>query len=482
MAATTTPPSIELEARAAIAAAAGRRVAVACSGGRDSMALLHATVRMAAHEGAEVVALHVHHGLSVRADAWLSLVQAQCECWAAAGLPVRLLWRCLALVPQAGDSVEAVAREGRYQALADMAREAGCGTVLLAHHRRDQAETFLLQALRGAGVAGLAAMARTSDRHGLVWLRPWLNQPREQIEDYVAQYDVPYVDDDSNIDGRFARNRLRLNVWPALQQAFGDAEQVLAQAAAHQADLLACLNDWLAERLPSMTRVIDGADGLARQSLVVSHWSTWADGPRRELLRAWFRQATGRAMPASWVRRLHREVLDGASRRWPLALPAQGHLGRLDGELVLYRGLLTWRHRTDVERDLGAPSHAGLAPLRLRIDQPGRVALPAGWGELMVQTAACEGVPLAWLADCELALRQGGERFQLAPGRPARSLKKQYQMLGVPAWAREGPLVWVRGQLVFVPGLGVDARAWAEPGQAQVQLSWKPSAAGLTPD
>ncbi|MFY9476187.1 MAG: tRNA lysidine(34) synthetase TilS [Aquabacterium sp.] len=477
MAATTTPPSIELDARAALAAAAGRRVAVACSSGRDSMALLHAAARMAAQEGGEVVALHVHHGLSAQADAWLALVQAQCERWSAQGWPVRLLWRHLALAPEAGDSVEAVAREGRYKALAEMAQEAGCSAVLLAHHRRDQAETFLLQALRGAGVAGLAAMPPVADRHGVTWLRPWLNQPREHIEAYVAQHAVSYVDDDSNTDGRFARNRLRLDVWPALQQAFGDAEQVLAQAASHQADLLACLNDWLGERLPAVTSMIDGPDGLARQALLVSDWSAWADGPRRELLRAWFKQATGRAMPASWVQRLHREVLDGASRRWPLALPAQGKLGRLDGELVLYRGLLTWRDRSNAVGDLRAMvSAAAQAPLRLRIDQPGRVALPAGWGELMVQPVEREGVPLAWLQDCELAPRQGGERFQMAQGRSARSLKKQFQMQGVPAWAREGPLVWANGQLVFVPGLGVDARAWAEPGQAQVQISWKPSA------
>lgn len=445
------------------------------------MALLHAAVRVAAQDGVQVVALHVHHGLSAQADGWLGLVRAQCERWSARGWPVGLLWRRLALAPEAGDSVEAVAREGRYEALAQMAREAGCGTVLLAHHRRDQAETFLLQALRAAGVAGLAAMAPEASRHGLTWLRPWLDQPREQIEAYVAQHSVPYVDDDSNSDGRFARNRLRLNVWPALEQSFGDAEQVLAQAAAHQADLLACLNDWLLERLPAVTRVIEGPDGVARQSLIVAAWSAWAEGPRRELLRAWFSHATGRAMPASWVHRLHREVLDGASRRWSLALGAQGGLRRLDGELALYRGLLMWRERSNVGVDHKAAAGGGLPSARLRIERPGRVALPGGWGELMVQPVEREGVSLAWLQDCELAPRRGGERFQVARGRPARSLKKQFQMLGVPAWERAGPLVWVNSQLVFVPGLGVDARAWAEPGQAQVQISWKPAATGTVP-
>src|SRR6218665_1767023 len=212
MADTTTPPSIDpAESSGGPSSAPGRCVAVACSGGRDSMALLHATVRMAAQEGVEVVALHVHHGLSAQADAWLDLVRAQCARWSADGWPVQFLSRHLSLVPVAGDSVEALAREARYQALAEMALEAGCGAVLLAPHRRDQAETFLLQALRGAGVAGLAAMGNSSQREGMTWLRPWLHQPRERIEAYVVQHDVPYVDDDSNTAGRFARNRMRLD-------------------------------------------------------------------------------------------------------------------------------------------------------------------------------------------------------------------------------------------------------------------------------
>lgn len=449
------------------------------------MALLHATVRMAAQDGVEVVALHVHHGLSPQADAWLGLVQAQCTRWVTEGWPVRLLWRHLALKPEIGDSVEALAREGRYQALAEMALEAGCDAVLLAHHRRDQAETFVLQALRGAGVAGLAAMARASHRHGVAWLRPWLGHPRERIEAYVAHHEVPYVDDDSNADGRFARNRLRLDVWPSLQTAFGDAEQVFAQAAAHQADVLDCLNDWLAVRLPMVTRLLDMPDGQARLGLLVPPWSACSEGQRRELLRAWFRRATGRSLPASWVHRLHREALGGSARRWPLAMPAQRDLAALEGEAVLYRGLLTWRARPASEgregREAGVDHGRCRAPLRLRIDRLGPVPLPEGWGALRVEPVEREGVPLAWLHDCELAPRQGGERFQVAAGRPARSLKKQFQMLGVPAWAREGPLVWAGGLLVFVPGLGMDARVWAEPGQAQVRFAWQPLA-GAVPD
>ena len=124
-------------------------VAVAVSGGRDSTALLHATARAAVGTGVEVLALHVHHGLQAEADDWLRHVRAQCRRWAGAGLPLRLDWRRLAGQPAPGDSIEAWARRGRYAALAEMAQAGGAGLVLLAHHRRDQSETVLLQALRG---------------------------------------------------------------------------------------------------------------------------------------------------------------------------------------------------------------------------------------------------------------------------------------------------------------------------------------------
>ena len=146
------------------------RVAVAVSGGRDSMALLHALARAGRERGVEVWALHVHHGLMAKADDWAAFVERTCKRWS-----VPFAMQRLAGVPARGDSVEAWARAGRYAALVAMAHAAGCDTIALAHHRGDQAETFLLQALRGAGVAGLAAMPARIERDGLIWVRPWLD-------------------------------------------------------------------------------------------------------------------------------------------------------------------------------------------------------------------------------------------------------------------------------------------------------------------
>ncbi|HEY4068062.1 MAG TPA: tRNA lysidine(34) synthetase, partial [Burkholderiaceae bacterium] len=128
-----------------------RRIAVAFSGGRDSTALLHATLQQARHRGVQVLALHVHHGLNPQADAWLAHGAALCKRWARRGLPVEFVEQRITERPPKGESIEAWARHARYRALGAMARAREVTVVLLAQHRRDQAETVLLQALRGAG-------------------------------------------------------------------------------------------------------------------------------------------------------------------------------------------------------------------------------------------------------------------------------------------------------------------------------------------
>ncbi|MBI2733280.1 MAG: tRNA lysidine(34) synthetase TilS, partial [Aquabacterium sp.] len=230
-----------------------RCVAVAFSGGRDSTALLHATARAAlAYPGTVVLALHVHHGLSSHADDWLAHAEQVCADWAMQGMPVRLVSRRVQVDLTSGASVEAQARQVRYRALADMAKEAGCGLVLLAHHRRDQAETFLLQALRGAGLNGLAAMPPDAVREGVRWVRPWLAYPREAVEAYVAHHTLRWVDDDSNTQVRFARNRLRLGVWPGLIDAFPQAEASFAASARRLQDVLPAAEVWRAELVASL--------------------------------------------------------------------------------------------------------------------------------------------------------------------------------------------------------------------------------------
>ncbi len=444
-------------------------VAVAYSGGRDSTALLHATVRAAHERGdTDVLALHVHHGLSAHADAWLAHAKQLCEQWVSQGWPVRLHHRHVTVRLDAGDSLEAQARKARYAALADMALSEGADMVLLAHHRRDQAETLLLQALRGGGVSGLAGMPADVERHGMRWVRPWLTHSREAIEAYVAQHALPFIDDDSNGDTRFARNRLRLDVWPALVRAFPQAESALAASAGHVADALPAL--WQA----GQQRLLDlGWRADRPEQLPAFDWAALPEGERRELLRHWYRHVSGKSLPASWLLRLSREV--------PSMLSHAGMAHWAPVRLGLYRGVLSWLPEAVGEMPGSEPpSPALIAALAcaVNIAVPGIYALPRTWrGCLRVSEVVRGGLPPALLAHAQVRPRVGGERFQMGEGRPARSLKKQFQQEGVPAWARQAPLVYAGGQLLWVPGLGVDARVVAAPGEPQWALYWVPDPA-----
>lgn len=426
-----------------------RCVAVAWSGGRDSTALLHATLKAAAPLGVRVAALHIHHGLSPHADDWVRSCQRQAGRWRRRGLPLLLRVERLSGAPAAGESVEAWARAQRYQALRRLAVEQGTRIVLLAHHRRDQAETFLLQALRGAGVAGLAAMPAGLDRDGMLWLRPWLDHTDAQIAAYVRRYRLGHVEDDSNADPRHARNRLRLQVWPALSAAFPGAEAALADSAAWSGEAAQCLHELA--RL-DLAAARDG-DGLAWQAL-----ATLSAARRSNALRHWLLERTGVRPPASLIDRLARELGPRTSASWPLP----------QGELRAYRGLLAVHAGpATTEAPVASREHA------LCVDAPGFYPLPGWGGGLSVRPAPQGGVPLAWLGWLELRERVGAERFQAGPGRPPRSLKKQYQAAGVPAWMRVGPLLYRGSQLLFVPGLGLDGRALEAPGQPRVLLDWQ---------
>lgn len=424
-------------------------VAVAFSGGRDSTALLHATLRAAQYRGLQVAALHVHHNLMPEADAWLAHAQDTCRRWSRIA-PLTLLHRRLAGAPARGDSVEAWARRERYRALADMAHEAGADLVLLAQHRRDQAETFLLQALRGGGAAGLAAMPRCVQRDGITWARPWLDAPREAIEAYARRHRLRFVDDPSNADPRYARSRLRTAVWPALHDAFGDAESALVQAARRAQQDAACLAELAASDLQGV------AEG---DEIDIARWQPLSEPRRALVVRAWLQQRQGRGAEESLVARLLEEV-PAAAR--PATWPAIG------GTVRRYRGRLQWTSQ--------APATQGEA-ISLHIDAPGRY--DAGpWGELEVQPVDTGGVPPRLLQHLELRPRAGAERFQARPGSPPRSLKKQFQAAGVPAWEREGPLVFAGDRLLYVPGLGIDARCLAPVGAPQWRLHWRRPASG----
>ncbi len=327
-----------------------------------------------------------------------------------------------------------------------MALDGGADLVLLAHHRRDQAETFLLQALRGGGVAALASMPMVARRENVTWARPWLDRPREAIEAYVQRHRLRPVDDDSNEDVRFSRNRLRRNVWPELLAAFPHAEASLVSAAQWAQGASAGLDE---------LAVLDLSDIVSADTFDIAAWRTLSPARQVNALRAWLRQQFRRTAPASLLLRLLAELDERSSLRWP----AQ------EGELRNYRGRLRYTP--------ASPAQPSAQHTRVDLSSPGIHELASWRGAFRVELVTSGGLPVATALRLELRTRCSGDRFQGAANRPLRSLKLQYQMAGVPVWQRAGPIVCHEGRLVFVPGLGLDARAVSTLNGPQVSLAWR---------
>jgi tRNA(Ile)-lysidine synthase len=429
-------------------------IAVAVSGGRDSTALMHCVAQAAVGTGVQVHALHVHHGLMAEADAWVAHLRRQVAAWCRRGLPLHLHVHRLATRPAAGESIEAWARQQRYAALTTMAHEAGVGTVLLAHHQDDQAETFLLQALRGAGAAGLSAMPSRAERAGIVWMRPWLAHPRTAIDAYLRRYRLSYIDDASNEDPRFARSRLRRQVWPALQAAFPDAAGSLALAARRAQENQACLAELSA---------IDLQRCVIAGRLQVALWKTLSEARRALTLRAWLAARGHAPVSDTLVQRLLIELPTASAASWPW----QHH------SLRLYRGQLQVMAPQPAMPNLTIEPE----PITIDLSRLGAHRVEAWRGSLVVERATGPGLPLAALARAECRGRRGGERFQPRPGSLPRSLKKQYQAAGIPEWQRQGPLVYLTGELAFVPGLGLDARRCVAAAEGVCTVRWEPDQA-----
>lgn len=331
-----------------------------------------------------------------------------------------------------------------------MALAGGVDLVLLGHHRRDQAETFLLQALRSGGVAALSAMPASVRRDGVTWARPWLDVPAAEVEAYARRHRLRWIDDDSNADTRFARNRLRADVWPSLLQAFPDAERTLASAARRAQHAAAAVAEMAALDLASVA----GVEGLH-----IASWRALSAARRGHSLRAWLAGFMTLAVPGSLVDRLEVELDTGVTRRWPVP----------GGDLSSYRGTLRWRAAT-----ASAPV---TAPLRCDLSRPGTHDCPSWHGAWRVRRVDRDGMADALAADLTLRPRAPGDRFQAGPGRPPRSLKLQFQAAGIAEADRRGPVACVDDRIVFVRGLGIDARAIAAPGEPQLALTWLPSPA-----
>lgn len=290
-------------------------VAVAYSAGADSTALL-----LAAHERwpGRVMALHVHHGLQSAADGFESTGRSLCG-----GLGVPFTSLRVKAAHEAGQSPEEAARVQRYVALARMAEAGGAACVLLGQHADDQAETLLLALSRGAGLPGLAAMPQHFERHGVAFGRPLLDLPSKTLRDWLVAQGHGFVDDPSNADHRYTRNRIRGQLLPAWDRCFPGFRPMLARSARHAAQAQALLDD-----LARIDLAKTGAppDIKALQSLSRER--------QANALRHWLRSGAGVAASAVQLDELLDQVADCTTRGHRIRIKvANGFVIREGGHL-----------------------------------------------------------------------------------------------------------------------------------------------------
>lgn len=337
-------------------------------------------------------ALHVHHGLSPNADAWAAFCRKLCRAWR---VPLKV---SKVKVTPRGKGPEAAAREARYEAF----RKSKAQVIALAHHLDDQAETVLMNLLRGSGLRGASGMRPAARFGDKLLVRPLLERSRAQILEYAREHRLEWIDDESNADEALTRNFVRLRLGPLIESRFPAWKRSLARAAKR----------------------------FARK-----------DARAEELLRSYLKQKGLKAPSEARLVEMLKQLTSGGART------------RLEHDGVILR---VYRGKVRLEKQGPA---APFAAVPWRGER--RVPIPALGGELRFRSARGAGVDVGQMKRGEFAvrLRSGGERLQPDARRPRRTLKNLFQEAGVPPAERDRlPLLFCGEDLVWVPGIGVDAR------------------------
>jgi len=419
------------------------RIIVAFSGGLDSTVLLHALAASRDTHRTAILAIHINHGLHKDAPDWCNACKAFAQ-----SLGIQFESADVAVAVDSGQGLEAAARHARYDAFAAFLRS---GDVLLsAHHKDDQAETLLLNLMRGSGPAGLAGIAEVRPL-GAGWLlRPILSTSRNELRAYAARYALKWIDDPSNEDTTFDRNYLRHEVLPLLEQRWPGVAGRLQRSAI------------LAGEAATMLDQLADAD---RQQL----------GGRPDRLSL----AGLRELPVERQRNVLRYVIRELGLPSPPAAQLQSIIADLvpardDGQpLVEWPGAEVRRYREQV---YVLPAMTRARNSTAAMQDGGRFVLAAGMGELILEPGAPEGLAMDLVArGLELRYRSGGEEIKLTGQSHTRKLKKLLQEEGVVPWMRERlPLLYSGKELVAVADLWLAADAASRPGVAVHWISRPP--------
>ena len=417
------------------------RLAIALSGGLDSVVLLDSICRLHQAQAKKstkpesnevatqrIFAFHIHHGLQKVADEWLLFCEALAKKYKI-GFDFRLLHIDTQLN---SGNIEARARTLRYEALTELCAYHGVEDLLLAHHQNDQAETVLLQLMRGAGVAGLSGMPEsrslatsTGQASSITLWRPLLHLRREELEAYAREHKLQWIEDPSNRSSKYRRNAVRKSILPKLESIQPGATANLARSA----EVLAQAQQLLDRLAQQDGKKIHNPESNTLSVQPLLDLNTSDSAAANNVLRYWLKVA-GLTMPSH--ERLQAWWLDLQQAR------SDAKLEWLHDEC----SIRLWRGQLQI--GVAAKPEEGewtFVPVPARSTQGG---LPAAW----ITKSKKAGV-------VEIRQRSGAERLQVTASGPRKTLKNLYQENAVPPWQRQAPLLYMDGELIAVAGVGV---------------------------
>lgn len=407
-----------------------RAYVVAYSGGCDSHSLLHSLVQIREQLDCQTIkVIHVDHGLQAQASDWTQHCQNICDQY---DIPFTAI--NLSLQVPKGESIEAYARTARYAAFEQHLKDDEM--LLLAQHQDDQAETMLLQLLRGSGVKGLAAMPEVIKAKTYWQARPWLTLSRRDIQAYAEQASLNWIDDPSNQDNRFDRNFLRNEVIPVMRQRWPSLSETMSRAAGHQVEANMLLHE-LAD-LDWQTCQAQAPDSLL--TLAIEPLKKLNIARQRNLLRYWISEKCRFPMPDRvQCQRIIDEILPAAEDAEPFVSWASVAVRR-------YRDMLYLETVSPVVSADWQQSWDLQSPFKLPSGQQLVVKQKKGRGMIVPDNQEMLTV----------RFRLGGEKCRL-PGRSHRhELKKLLQGWGVPPWQRDQiPLIYIGDEIAQVVGYSI---------------------------
>ncbi|CAM8377928.1 MesJ tRNA(Ile)-lysidine synthase MesJ [Candidatus Methylopumilus planktonicus] len=406
-----------------------KSMTVALSGGIDSVVLLHLLHQLQKRQTFTLKASHVHHGLSKNADKWVKFCGKLCT-----KLSIPLDVNYVKLPQKKSLGIEGEARQLRYEKLLKSQTD----LVVLAHHEDDQAETFLLQLIRGAGVKGLSSMAYF-DASRRLW-RPLLNTSRIDIESYAKKHKLKWIEDESNQNIDFDRNFIRSKVLPILKNRFNHIIKVISRSSSHLAEAQYLLDDLAQIDLKSNLKSVN-----YKHKLKVKTLDKLSNARAKNVLRYWL-EINDQLMPSKdLLDELLRQVLTAKKDTdLKIQLSKDDEIRRYKDEIFI----VPKNQQTQKNYEI---IWAGES----------EIILPNGQ-KLKFKKVKGRGINLKFLdhqKKLKIRNRQGGEFFKPDSKRPTKKIKQLLQESDLPPWERDFlPLFFVGDDLAFVPNFGIDMK------------------------